>query len=180
MCNKQKKDDHLSIKYKELIHGLYLYGRKFTRDGELVKDCIHDVFLTLLEKKDISVIQNINSYIRQSLRNKLKYELSRIPLENISETSYSYLHEKSIEEYLIETEDIKTLETNFEQAFNSLTGKQKLLIRLYYWEKKSYNEICLSEGICYQTAKNTISQAMNRLRKKNKLTPFIFIFFNIF
>ena len=166
MCNKQKKDDQLSIKYKELIHGLYLYGRKFTRDGELVKDCIHDVFLRLLEKKDISDIHNINSYIRQSLRNKLMNELSRIPLENICETSYSYLHENSTEEYLIEKEEIRMFETNFEQALNSLTEKQKLLIRLYYLEQQSYDEICQSEGICYQTAKNTISQALNRLRKK--------------
>jgi len=165
MCNKKEKNEQLSIKYKELLHGLYSYGRKLTNDKELVKDCIQDVFLILLEK-DVSNIRNLNFYILRSLRNKLMNELSRKHTVNICETSYSYLHERSPEDHLIETEEIIILETCFGQAFDSLTKKQKRLILLYYMEQQSYNEICQSEGICYQTAQNTISQALSRLRKK--------------
>jgi len=165
MSNNHTKDKYLSVKYKELLNGLFSYGRKYTRNFELVKDCIQDVFLALLEKEDISNIRSINFYILRAFRNKLLYELRREPFEDICETSYNYLYEPSVEDHLIETEEIKMLETCFEQAFNTLSRRQKRLIRLYYINQLSYNEICQSENITYQTAKNIISQAITRLRK---------------
>ena len=49
-----------------------------TLDKELLKDCIHDIFVKLYVKKDeLGTIDNLKSYLFISLKNKLCDELRR-------------------------------------------------------------------------------------------------------
>ena len=57
---------------------LFNYGLKLTLDKELLKDCIHDIFVKLYVKKDeLGTIDNLKSYLFISLKNKLCDELRR-------------------------------------------------------------------------------------------------------
>ena len=43
---------------------LFNYGLKLTLDKELLKDCIHDIFVKLYVKKDeLGTIDNLKSYL---------------------------------------------------------------------------------------------------------------------
>jgi len=158
-------ENQLSDIYVNMLSELSTYGHKFTDDGELVKDCIHDVFLKLLENKDISAIHNIKFYILRSLKNRLMDELSRKPLQHVCESSYCHLYTKSCEDHVIAKEEIQRIKSGLEKSLNCLTRRQKELIRLYYIEQRSYKDICEILHITYQAAQNTIHKALTRLRK---------------
>ena len=156
----------LTIHYNAMKNVLFFYGRRFTNDHQLIENCIHDVFLNLCEKESLSSISNINFYLLRSFRNRLSEELSRKPLvEYICEISSEDMIEISVEDYFIEAERAKRIQTYLSQVLGYLTPRQKELILLYYVEQRSYVEICQLTGISYQTAKNTINQALRRLQK---------------
>ena len=59
--------------YNLHINVLFNYGLKLTIDKELLKDCIHDIFVKLYTKKDeLGTIDNLKSYLFISLKNKDK------------------------------------------------------------------------------------------------------------
>ena len=65
--------------YNLHINVLFNYGLKLTIDKELLKDCIHDIFVKLYTKKDeLGTIDNLRSYLFISLKNKLGDELLAI------------------------------------------------------------------------------------------------------
>ena len=157
----------LSALYEEQIDSLFSYGCKFTRDRDLVKDCIHDVFVKLFEKEDISSIKNIKFYLLRSFKNRLLDELSRIQPENIDEATFSYLQGDSDDEHLMEIDETIQLQKKYiEKIFENLTGRQKEAIYLYYIEELSYEEISQLLGMNYQSMRNIVHRALVRLREK--------------
>jgi RNA polymerase sigma factor (sigma-70 family) len=170
-----KSKESLSTIYEELAAGLYSYGCKFTCDRELVKDCIHDVFVKLYEKEDLSAILNIKFYLLRSLKNKLLDELARTRPENIDEIPFSYLYGVSEEDRSIETDKIRQSKIYIEKALENLTGRQKEVVYLYYIEELSYDEISQLMGMNYQSLRNTVHRALMRLRQKLGDRPPIFL-----
>ena len=157
----------LSILYEEQIDSLYSYGCKFTGDKELVKDCIHDVFVKLFEKEDISKIENIKYYLLRSLKNRLLDELARVQPENIDEVTFSYMDVATDENQLMDDHETARLtEKYIEKVFENLTGRQKEAVYLYYIEELSYDEICQLLGMNYQSVRNLIHRALTKLREK--------------
>ena len=56
--------------YDMYVNILFNYGIKLTQDQELVKDCIHDVFVKVYNKRaDQKTINNFGSYVIISLKN---------------------------------------------------------------------------------------------------------------
>jgi RNA polymerase sigma factor (sigma-70 family) len=173
--------DSLSVLYQEQVDALYSYGCKFTADRGLVKDCIHDVFVKLYEKEDISAIRNLKFYLLRSFKNRLLDELSRVQPENIDEATFSYLHEVSDESRLLEINETEQLLKDYvEKIFENLTGRQKEAIYLYYIEELTYEEICEMLGMNYQSVRNLIHRALIRLREKFGNQPPVFLFFIFF
>ena len=64
--------------YDMYIQMLYNYGLKLTSDQELLKDCVHDVFVKVyLKRNDKNAIKNLCSYLLISLKNRLLDEFRR-------------------------------------------------------------------------------------------------------
>ena len=71
-------DRAFSELYDLYVHALYNYGMKITSDQELVKDCIHDVFVKVYKKRHEQLsINNFSSYLLISLKNRLLDEFRR-------------------------------------------------------------------------------------------------------
>ena len=67
-----------STLYDMHINILLNYGSKLTTDKELLKDCIHDVFVKLYTKKnELDIINNFKSYLFISLKNKVYDEFRK-------------------------------------------------------------------------------------------------------
>ena len=64
--------------YDKHIDNLFAFGSRFSSDREMIKDCIQDVFVKLYTKKDnLDNVENIDSYLYVSLRNRINDEYRR-------------------------------------------------------------------------------------------------------
>ena len=65
----------ISTRYYRL---LFDYGRKFTKDRELIKDVIQDVLLLIWQKRTlIDSNENVRLYLLKIVRNRLYKELQK-------------------------------------------------------------------------------------------------------
>lgn len=154
--------------YDKNIDNLFAFGSRFTTDRELLKDCIQDVFVKFYTKRDhLDYVDNIESYLYISLRNRINDEFRRnvhLCDQEITDKTI-YIHEEP-EEYHFELVDQQmTLTENIEKLFNKLSPRQRQIINLYYIEQRKYNDICKIMGINYQSVRNLMHRTISRLRE---------------
>lgn len=80
-----------------------------TLDKELLKDCIHDIFVKLYVKKDeLGTIDNLKSYLFISLKNKLCDELRRrMYMSDTAVEEVNAISSMDVEEDYVEEEQQK-------------------------------------------------------------------------
>jgi len=156
----------LKLVYEEHIGSLYSYGCKFTTNKELVKDCIHDVFVRLYEKANIDSVQNMRFYLLRSLKNRLIDELSKVHLFTISEElPFTIPHQLSVEQSFVENEGDEHIKNMVTKALDMLTNRQREAVYLYYIEELDYDSICKLMNMNYQSVRNLIHRSITRLRE---------------
>ena len=154
--------------YDEHIDNLFAFGSRFTSDRELLKDCIHDVFVKFFTKGEaMNAVEKIESYLYISLRNRINDEYrrnTRLCDYEINDISMRALAEA--EEYNNEVmERQMALTSSIEQFFEKLSPRQRQIINLYYIEQRKYDDICQIMGINYQSVRNLMHRSICRLRK---------------
>lgn len=154
--------------YDKTIDNLFAFGSKFTADRELIKDCIQDVFVKLYTKKDeLEPIANIESYLYVSLRNRINDEFRRnshISDKEIDEKDTKGLFDNG-EVYDMERIEEERNKSNALTGYiNSLSPRQQQIIKLYYIERRKYDDICQIMGINYQSVRNLMHRSMSKLR----------------
>ena len=153
--------------YDTHIDNLFAFGSRFTSDRELIKDCIHDVFVKFYAKKEkLDSVGNIESYLYISLRNRINDEFRRnlhLCDNEINDTSMRMLAEN--EEYYAERmEHQMALTASVEKSFEKLSPRQQQIINLYFIEQRKYDDICRIMGINYQSVRNLMHRSISRLR----------------
>lgn len=162
------KNAFLSI-YRQNYKYLFSYGFSLCTDKELTKDCIHEMFLELWNKRSSSGfdVLNVRSYLFTWLRRKI----SRAQLLAKKEKSleeYSYVNdnfENSYEDLLIAFQETEEKKEKLRRGLKNLTKKQLEIIRLKFFENLSYDEISEKTSLTTRTVYNTIYQAISRLRE---------------
>ncbi|MBR7066357.1 MAG: sigma-70 family RNA polymerase sigma factor [Prevotella sp.] len=154
--------------YDKHIDNLFAFGSRFTTDREMVKDCIHDVFVKLFAKGEaLNAVENLESYLYISLRNRINDEFRRnlhLCDNEINDLCMRPLVEA--EEYHAEKmERQMALTSSIERYFNKLSPRQRQIINLYYLEQRKYDDICQIMGINYQSVRNLMHRSISRLRK---------------
>jgi len=142
---KNGDDSALARIYTDYADQLYAYGLKIINDEALVKDCIQEVFIQLIEKRETLVITSrTHLYLFKSLRNKLFEELrSEKRKKNILKLwpESEIQPEKTAEHSAIVSEEKKSMEAKIKQVMSKLTDHQRELIHLKYSEGFQNNEI---------------------------------------
>lgn len=168
------KNAFLTI-YRQNYRYLLAYGFSLCTDKELTKDCIHEMFLELWNKRTsvTSEIQNVRSYLFTWLRRKISHAQSHAKkekaLEGYSSTMDNY--EYSYEDLLIAFQESEEKKEKLRRALGNLTKKQLEIIRLKFFENLSYEEISEKTSLTTRTIYNTIYEAILRLKE------FMHIFF---
>ncbi len=147
---------------------LFNYGMKLTNDQELLKDCIHDVFIKVYNKReDKNAIKNLRSYLIISLKNRLLDEFRRQTFSTPNEVeSYEYRHaaEDVERDYLThEGEFMRSAKVAY--LMQNLTRRQRQAITLYYLEERKYDEICGIMKMNYHSVRNLMHRGMLKLRE---------------
>ena len=154
--------------YDMYVNMLFNYGIKLTNDQELLKDCIHDVFVKVYCKRhDKYAINNLGSYLLISLKNRLLDEFRRYTFSTPNEIeSYEYRHAaEDVERDYMTQEHSLMQSAKVAHLMKNLTRRQRQAITLYYLEERKYDEICDIMKMNYHSVRNLMHRGMLKLRE---------------
>ena len=164
-----KGDDQvLSLIYLQYSNLLFDYGCRFTADRNLVKDCIQEVFCTLIRtRKNLSETDNIRLYLLKSLKRRILRDLkdssTHTVLVNDKEYPFDLLLTNNIDDQMNELDDEKR--QLLSEAMLSLTDRQKEAIYLRFNRGLEYEEISFLLNLNYQSSRALIHRAIGKLRE---------------
>lgn len=173
----------LSHIYYQYVDLLYRYGKKFSRDNDLVKDAIQDLFYDLIRtRKTLGPTNNILFYLMRSLRRKLVQNMKRDQLpENVKENSELELNiVYSFEEELIAREDLSRREQIIKECLMELNPRQREILYYRYTCNLDYDQICELMSLKYDSARKLVFRAIITLRKMMGDSVNLQLFFCIF
>ncbi len=155
---------------------LFRYGCKFSTDEALVMDCIHDLFIELWKNhKGLGATTSVKRYLLASIRrkvikmlNKNKRWLFSDQLENVQ-----FELELAAEDRIIKEEINQEQFDSLQQAFESLSKRQKEVIYLKFYADLDYEDIEDIMGINYQSLRNLVSRALAKMKEKVGLLVFV-------
>ena len=141
------------------------YGGKFTTDPNLLEDCIQELFIELWQAKTRTTVISVRAYLLKSLKYKIlkAYRKSRdvVPIGD-DETPFELSHES----FLIAGEEDAEKKRLLLKALEQLSGRQKEIIYLKYYQNLSYAEVSEIMNINYQVARNLLYQAIRSLKNR--------------
>jgi len=154
--------------YDMYIQMLYNYGLKLTSDQELLKDCVHDVFVKVyLKRNDKNAIKNLCSYLLISLKNRLLDEFRRQTFttpNEVEEYEYRRAAEDVERDYICQERSLFQTE-QVTHLMQNLTRRQRQAITLYYLEERKYEKICKIMQMNYHSVRNLMHRGMLKLRE---------------
>ena len=162
-------NDHAFAQLYDLyVQMLFNYGMKITQDKELLKDCIHDVFVKIYNKRaERSVINNFGSYLIISLKNRLFDEFRRLNFatEDAAEDYEFCFSTTDVENDYLHVERDALQSAQVARLMRHLTRRQRQAITLYYLEQRKYEEICKIMDMNYHSVRNLMHRGMLKLRE---------------
>ncbi|RMG29874.1 MAG: sigma-70 family RNA polymerase sigma factor [Bacteroidetes bacterium] len=158
----------LSAIFHQHIRILYKYGSKFSKDGQLVEDCIQDLFMDLWQKRQrLGDTDSIKRYLLGALRRRIirqdqrgkKYLTDAVELDD-----YDFEVEFTCEELLIAGEIDEERHQQLQQALQKLSKRQKEAIYLKFYAEMDYQQVAEIMNLNYQSVRNLIHNALKKLR----------------
>lgn len=158
----------LEVIYQRYYSLLLNYGLKCTPDRELIKDCIHDLFIHLYQNKQISIDNiSVRAYLLRALKNNLLNKL--VGQERERESLDTSLFEIPTDENLFErmfpqNDRDFILARHLLKAITQLPPHQKTVLYLRYVKELSHKEIAAIMDINEQSSMNLTNRALLKLR----------------
>lgn len=174
-------DDAYSLIYRTYIQDLFSYGRSFTKDNELLKDAIQDIFFKILcNRKLLEDVRNLKYFLFRSLKNRLiDLQKATVAKEELFPDDNLFSVKITILDDLIKEEERISIEHKIETMLNKLTSRQREAVCLRFIYEMEYDEIAnLLNMNNPKSARNLVSRAIERLREEN--SDFVFVFFILY
>lgn len=162
----------ISTRYYRL---LFDYGRKFTKDRELIKDVIQDVLLLIWQKRgQIDTNENVKLYLLKIVRNRLYKELQKQQLR-ASEDYFDLLETTDSEEALIiSIESTQSILAKLNLHLKNLPKRQQEVLFLKFYEDLTNDEIAEVMHINRQSVANLLHNGLRLLKNRVFLTTLYF------
>ena len=174
-------DNALSSLYSIYVHQLYSYGLKICGDDHLVKDCIQEVFIHLIDKrKTLKASDSTSVYLFKSLRNKLLEELRSKNRRSRITNSISFetdKHDISIEQIKVQSEEKERRSMIIAKALDRLSDYQIEAVFLKYSQGFDYEKIGEMLGIDVASARTLIYRSLKKIKESISMSSKIFLFF---
>jgi RNA polymerase sigma factor (sigma-70 family) len=150
---------------------LYSYSYKISKDKELSKDCVQELFVSLWEKRNkLGKVVKVRPYLLQSIWHlvikKLKKQSRNISLDENDhyDIEVVFPNEKS----MIDDQEREISKSSLLNAIDTLSTRQKQIIFMQYYEGLTIDEIRQITELKYQSIKNLTHRAMLALRAHYK------------
>jgi|GEM_PF-152632 len=148
---------------------LYNYGSRFTRDEDIVKDCIQDLFLSLWTNR-LTISEN--SFVKYYLLKSLRRHLGRAIGQSKYYNGWSELHfealfrdSSSIEGHLIREDLLVEPARKMRKVLAGLSRRQQEAMYLRFYLDADIEEIADIMSLNRQSVYNLLHDSLKRLRK---------------
>lgn len=153
--------------YSTYVGSLYEYGMRILNNEDQVKDCIHDLFTKLwLNHKTIGHTDNIKFYLIGAIRNTIfsyKTREDRIQKEEFVNPD-DFILDFNAESDQIKKEETLVQSQKIRDALDQLTGRQKEIIYLKYFEEMDYEKISEIMNLSVKGAYKLSARALEALK----------------
>jgi RNA polymerase sigma-70 factor (family 1) len=164
-------------RYSKMLY-LYIFSKLDT--GEISKDVLQDLFISLWEKRHtLSIHESLKSYLFQVARHKI------VDIYRKNATYRKYL-QQLIEHFdaqphtITESIDYKNKTQELFEAINHLPEKMKEVFMLSRFEHLTVDQIASRLGLSQQTVKNQITKALKILRANYAKSDIILVIFSTY
>ena len=144
------------VLYDQHFPALFQYCRQITTDTPLIEDTIHDLFLSLWERRiQLGAVQSIRAYLLTSARRRLLLHLRQPSTETLS---------PSLPGDSFEVTSDATSEDALSQALQALNPRQREVLYLKFYQNLSYQEVAESLAINVATVYKTAQRSLTKLK----------------
>jgi RNA polymerase sigma factor (sigma-70 family) len=154
--------------FREHTSKLFAYGSKFTKDEDLVLDCIQDLFVGLWNSRQrLSETSNIKFYLLKALRHRLVRTLHKEKRLEAIAADALYLEETvnfSIEQVFVLQETEQFRKANLRRAIEGLTKRQREAVYLKFFQGLNNEAIGLMMDLELSSVNTLLSQSIRALR----------------
>jgi len=154
--------------YKSYYQFLFAYGLRVNGNKDLVKDTIHELFLEVWKSRTrLPEVTHIGYYLRTILRRKIIKEVPQQQWRSLEDLPSGPADpvEFSYEEELVRLQTDAEMKQKVHNAIHTLTKKQMEVIRMKFFDEKSYAEIADLTATTPRTVYNQVYEALKILRK---------------
>ncbi|GHB54432.1 RNA polymerase sigma factor [Persicitalea jodogahamensis] len=153
---------------------LYAFGLRYTADQELIKDCIHDLFIDLHTYRAglAASPDSVKFYLLKSFRRKLNLALRKSSLFQLNGwldrdhalpfPPFSFSIEHKI---MAEEKERETLEA-LAYEINQLPDRQREILYLKFKHDLSYEEIAALMQVSVPTCRTLVYRGVKQLRQQ--------------
>lgn len=151
--------------FRQYYTPLLNYGSKFTKQENLVEDCIQELFMDLWRGGGKADVQSVDAYLFCAFKFNLIKLVNKTKAIALVEDMDSIEFQLSPESILIDNEINEFLKMEMYKAFECLTPRQKEIIYLRVYQNLNYETVSELMEINYQAARNLFFKAISVLKK---------------
>lgn len=154
--------------YSTYFDELYLYGSRFIRQEQFLKDVIQDLFISLRKNRaTLGKTNSIKFYLFKSLKRRILKEEKR-PINQTEQLSDDFRFDVyfSPEQMLIDRQVSEEIASRINHALQQLSPRKKEVIYYFFFEELSYaqiQEIMKLDNI--KSVRNLVYKALDFLRE---------------
>lgn len=153
---------------RDYYQDLYRYGLRLVDHPDFVKDCIHDLFVHIWERRShLGETDDIRLYLLKSLRNRILKEISKeSKLTGLSESIESAMPPiSSREEEVMLCDTLLYTRKRVRNVLQELTPRQREIVHLRFFEGLSNERIAQIMNISKPAVANLVHGTLKTLRR---------------
>lgn len=149
---------------------LFHYGSRLSRDEEMIRDCIQEVFISLWQRRETATaILSLRYYLLRAIKNKvlkaLYYSRRKAAGVDDLQKEYDFFHESSVEQMIIEQQLSEEKAARLRNALASLSRRQHEAVYLKFYQRLDHAQITELMSISRQSVYNLQHESILRLRQ---------------
>lgn len=155
--------------YEEFIDSLFAYGSKITRDRELVKDCVQDIFVDLQRlQPNLHHPEYTEFYLFKSLKNAILHKIQEskkiksLPIDEMVIFDLQF----NIEQDIFDLESDQLRVEKLKSVLQTLDPQKRELLFLKFSTGLNYIEIGQLLDMNPDTVKKQVYRTLDHLRGK--------------
>lgn len=155
--------------YHKYVQDLFGFGAQFTPDRELVKDSIHEVFVSLITKRQSrEKIWSLKSYLFTAVYHRIIHNIKKndVFMAKKQTADLDFNIEFSVQSRLIMDESKREMLKKIRSAIKKIRPKQRQAILHYYYDGFIHEEIASIMGLKNaHSVTKLISRGLQAIRK---------------